>query len=99
MTPFAPTPLLLETASHVVWFQEPEATLQDPIRFVAYAMRYGTAEDIVALENAGIGEEEYRDVLDSAPAGLFDQRSWTYWHLRCGRRVIPPLPTRRISIP
>jgi len=44
---------------------------------------------------AGIIEPaELCEVLDHAPPGIFDRRSWAYWNLKCGREPVPPLPTR-----
>jgi len=41
-----------------------------------------------------VGKDEFREVLDKAPPGVFDVRSWAYWNLKCGRQPTPPLPTR-----
>lgn len=75
--------------------QEPAATLADPVFFLAHVMTYGTIEDLSAL--SGItAKEDYCEVLDHAPPGVFDKRSWAYWHLKCGREPAPPLPVRRL---
>ena len=55
---------------------------------------YGTVEDLRAVQDF-IGLDEFREVRDHAPPGIFDARSWTYWHLKCGRTPAPPLPVRR----
>lgn len=96
MTPFRATPELLHVAERVVWFQKPQDTLAAPVKFLAYAMQYGTADDWVVLQKAGIGLEQYQEALDQAPPGVLDARSWTYWQLKCGRSEVPPLPVRRI---
>jgi hypothetical protein len=98
MKPLAPTPLLTALARRIVWFKEPPETLADPIHFLAYAMKLGTADDLGKLAQAGIGLADFSEVLDRAPAGIFDARSWTYWNLRCGRRAVPPLPTRNLGL-
>ncbi len=98
VSPLPPTSELLEVARRVVWFQAPERTLQDPRRFLAYVMRYGTARDLAALQNAGIGWDHYREALDGAPAGVLDRRSWTYGQLKCGRTEVPPLPARAFVV-
>ncbi len=87
------TPELLGVAQRVVWFKSPEVTLDDPIHFLAHVMTFGTPEDLAAVSNV-VGREELREVLDHAPPGVFDPRSWAYWNLICGRRPPPPLPTR-----
>src|ERR1700733_9873703 len=98
MKPFQPTPELLEVAGRVVWFKEPQETLDNPIHFLAYAMKLGTADDLIALDKAGVSLAHFREVLDNAPAGIFDERSWSYWNLRCGRTPVPPLPVRKLDL-
>ena len=88
------TPALLAVAQRVVWFKEPADALADPVHFLAHVMTYGTVEDLQALQDI-IGMDEFREVLDDAPPGIFDARSWAYWNLKCGRMPVPPLPTRR----
>lgn len=87
------SPELLRVARRVVWFEEPARALADPIRFLAQVMVFGAVEDLIALEGV-IGRADYRDVLDHAPPGIFDARSWAYWNLVCGRWPPPPLPVR-----
>ncbi|MBM5810672.1 MAG: hypothetical protein FJ191_01710 [Gammaproteobacteria bacterium] len=41
-----------------------------------------------------IGTDECSEVLERAPPGVFDARSWAYWNLVCGRVPPPPLPER-----
>ncbi|MBI3795191.1 MAG: hypothetical protein HY280_10780 [Nitrospinae bacterium] len=97
MKPLKQTPELLKLANRVVWFKEPGDALEDPVHFLAYALRYGTAEDLSVLKNAGIGLEQFCEVLDDAPPGVFDLRSWNFWNLKCGRKVVPPLPVRKFD--
>jgi hypothetical protein len=98
MKAFDPTPELLAVARHVLWFEPPEETLADPVRFLTYAMNYGTHSDLVQLHKAGIGLEHYREALAHAPPGIFDKRSWTYWNLKCGHHRVPPLPVRSFGL-
>ena len=94
------TPSLLAVARRVVWFKQPEETLADPIHFLAHVMTYGTAEDLQAL-NDSIGAHALREVLRHPPPGVFDGRSWAYWHYRLGLtppgQPVPPLPQRRFD--
>lgn len=83
----------LPVARRVMWFEEPERALAQPVQFVAHVMMYGGVEDLKALRGI-VGKNEYREVLEHAPSGLFDARSWAYWHLFCDRRPEPPLPVR-----
>ena len=94
MKPLPATPELLRVARRVVWFKEPEEALADPLHFLAHVMTYGTVEDLKALRGV-VGADDFCEVLDHAPPGIFDARSWAYWHLKCGRGPAPPLPVRR----
>ena len=93
MKPLPQSPALLKVAQRVVWFDEPETALAQPLRFLAHVMVYGTVEDLAALRGFA-GKDEFREVLEHAPPGLFDPRSWAYWNLICGRSPPPPLPER-----
>ena len=75
MTPLPATPELLRVARRVVWFKSPEAALADPIHFLAHVMTYGTADDLAAVSGV-IGRDDLCEVLDNAPPGVFDPRSW-----------------------
>jgi hypothetical protein len=86
---------LLQVARRVMWFQEPEHALADPLQFLAHVMVFGTPEDLRVLRGI-VGKDNYREVLEHAPPGIFDPRSWAYWNLVCGRRPAPPLPMRII---
>jgi hypothetical protein len=45
-------------------------------------------EDVKALHGI-VSKDDYREVLQFAPAGVFDVRSWAYWNLVCGRHPTP----------
>lgn len=87
---------LARVAQRVVWFEQPEEALADPIRFVTYAMTYGTHDDMNVIQRY-LSDDELWEVLTHAPPGIFDPRSWAYWHLKLGRYPPPPLPTRRVE--
>ena len=93
MKPLPRTPKLLRVARRIIWFDPPEQTLTDPVRFLAYVMVFGTVEDLRALDGI-VGKDQYREALERAPPGIFDPRSWAYWNLVCGRWPPPPLPER-----
>ncbi|MEZ5583824.1 MAG: hypothetical protein R3F37_14710 [Candidatus Competibacteraceae bacterium] len=40
MRPIPLTPEMAAVARRVIWFEEPEQALSDPVRFLAYAMTY-----------------------------------------------------------
>ncbi len=94
MKPLPLTSALLTVAQRVVWFKEPADALADPAHFLAHVMTYGTVEDLQMLQGI-VDLDEFQEVLDQAPPGIFDSRSWAYWNLKCGRDPAPPLPVRR----
>jgi hypothetical protein len=94
MKPLPNTSALLAVARRVVWFKEPTDALADPVHFLAHVMTYGTVEDLRVVESV-VGEKEFLEALDHAPAGVFDRRSWAYWNLKYGRVPAPPLPMRQ----
>ena len=87
------TPLTLELARRVIWFEPPETALSDPVRFMAYAMTYARHEDMREIRRY-VSDEDIREALDHAPAGIIDPRSWAYWSAKMGRFPAPPLPVR-----
>jgi hypothetical protein len=91
------TPALLRVAQRVMWFEEPERALADPVQFLAHVMVFGSVEDLKALRGIA-GKDDYREVLERAPPGIFDARSWAYWNLVCDRQPTPPLPTRSLPL-
>lgn len=94
MKPLPETPALLAVAERVVWFKPPGEALAEPAHFLAYVMTYGTPEDLRTLQGV-VGLDEFREVLDHTPPGVFDPRSWVYWNLKCGRSPDLPLPVRQ----
>lgn len=86
---------LERVARRLLWFEAPAKALADPVRLLAYAMTYGTHEDMHTLRRY-LGDEDLREALDRAPPGIFDPRSWSYWHLVLDRWPPPPLPERKL---
>jgi len=84
---------LLRVAKKVVWYDRPEQTLEDLKTFLAHLMVYGSAGDLAVVERY-VPEDEFRRVLEDAPAGVFTPEAWKQWHERFGM-VAPPLPRRR----
>lgn len=84
---------LLRVAKKVVWYDRPEQTLGDLKTFLPHLMVYGTAADVVVVERY-VPEEEFRRVLENAPAGVFTEEAWRRWHERF-EMTVPPLPRRR----
>ena len=86
---------LLRVAPNIIWFEPPERALDDPIRFLAYLMTYGMAEE-VAVVMRYVSPDDFREALEQAPPGIFDERSWNYWNLMMDRYPPPPMPKRII---
>ena len=86
---------VLNVARNVIWFEPPERALTDPIRFLAYLMTYGTADEVTVIMRY-LDYDDFREALDRAPPGIFDARSWNYWHLMTDRYPSPPMPKRVI---
>ncbi len=87
---------LKEVSHRIIWFENPEKALSDPIRFIAYAMTYGTHEDMKIVREY-LTDDDLIESLDKAPPGIFDGRSWAYWNLKMDRYPTPPMPTRRFD--
>jgi hypothetical protein len=90
------TPLTLDLARRIIWFEPPDHALADPIRFMAYAMTYARHEDMRVIRRY-VSDDDMRDALDQAPPGIIDPRSWAYWNSKMGRYPPPPLPVRRFT--
>jgi hypothetical protein len=95
MKPLPQNSDLLKVAPGVIWFESPERALENPIRFLTYLMTYGTADE-VAIVMRYVSLDDFREALEHAPPGIFDERSWNYWHLVTGRHPPPPMPVRVI---
>ena len=79
-----------------VWWQPPEETLADRKLFLAQIMTLGTVEDVRWMLAAASGDE-LRAVLRDPPVGVFNPRSWSFWHLRLGLNPVTALPVRRLA--
>ncbi len=92
---FPRSPGLLSIARRLIWWMPPEESLEYPTRFLAQVMTLGTWDDVQIVRRE-FGDGRLREVLLDAPPGVFDQRSWHYWHHVFGLQPVPPLPRRRI---
>jgi hypothetical protein len=86
---------LEEVASRLFWWKTPTEALAYPNRFLAQVMTYGTIEDL-AVVKCHFPESAFREVLADPPAGVFDPRSWAYWHVRFGLEPPVELPRRHL---
>lgn len=96
MRPIPVTARTLEVARRIVWLEEPEKALADPIRLMAYAMAYARHKDMRVLGQY-VSDDDFRQALDCAPPGIIDPRAWAYWNLKMGRYPCPPLPKRTFN--
>ena len=86
---------LISLAKKYIWWKKPETAVQDIDHLLSYVMTFGTFDDVnAALEL--LGEEPFRDAIRNAPPGVFNIRSWNYWHLKLKLGSPPPLPIREI---
>ena len=89
-------PELLNIARRLIWWLPAEEALELSARFLAQVMTLGTWYDVQSVR-AQVGDERFRQTLTDAPPGVFDLRSWHYWHHVFGIKPVPPLPRRRFS--
>jgi hypothetical protein len=90
------TPETDALAARIIWFEQPEKALADPIRFMAYVMTHATPEDLVIVKRY-LSDDDFREALDKAPPGIIDPRSWAYWNSKFGRYPPPPMPQRKLG--
>jgi hypothetical protein len=85
---------LIPVARRVFWWGDAENWVQDELRLAAQVMTFGNFDD-VRLTLRLLGDKTFVDALKSAPAGVFDPKSWTFWHAYY-RLPLPPLPARKL---
>ena len=83
-------------AKRLFSWKSPAEALSDQHRFLAQVMTYGTIQDLSTTLRY-YPKSALREVLDNAPPGVFDIRSWHYWHLVFGISPVPELPKRRLA--
>ena len=82
-------------ARKYVWWQPPDRALADRRFFLAQVMTLGSVADVRWLLSL-VPEEDLRGVLRDPPAGVFNGRSWRFWHLWLGCVPVPELPVRPV---
>jgi hypothetical protein len=70
-------------AARVIWWQRPEVSLGNVPRFLMQVMTLGSWSEVQEAREA-FGEEAMRNALVNAEPGVFDGKSWTYWHVVFG---------------
>lgn len=86
-------PRTIAVARKYVWWQPPERAIDDARTLLAQVMTLGVLEDVRWLLDS-VSQESLRQVLGDPPIGVFNGRSWHFWHLRLGCKPVPPLPKR-----
>jgi hypothetical protein len=76
-----------------MWWRTPEEAWAEPRRLLQQVMAIGLPGHVTEARRHWT-EEEFRDALRTAPPGVFDPRSWAYWHTVLGMLPVPPLPAR-----
>ena len=84
-----------EIARRRIWWKTPEEALRDPVRVASQVMCLGTWDEVQALRRA-LGDAWFQRALQDPPPGVFDARSWNFWHIRLGLTPVPPLPDRAL---
>ena len=82
-------------ARKYVWWQSPEATLADARLLLAQLMTLGTVDDVRWLLSV-TSADDLLGVLRDPPVGIFNARSWSFWHVRLSLDAVPDLPVRRL---
>ncbi len=85
---------LAPVAQRVFWWGHPAEWLDDAIRFVAQVMTYGDWSDTCTTLRL-LGDPLFQEVLAHAPPGVFDRKSWSFWH-HYYHLGVPSLPTRKL---
>jgi hypothetical protein len=87
---------LERVAKRLFWWKTPAEALADRKRFLAQVMTYGNVQDL-ATTLRHFPRSALREVLVDPPPGVFDPRSWNYWHVVFGITPTPELPKRRFA--
>lgn len=76
------------------WWQDQGP--KTPLRIAAQVMALGSLEDIQRVREAH-GDSIFAEVLANPPQGLFDAKTWSFWHQKVGISPIPPLPSQSVA--
>ena len=98
MDPIDRNALKSYASKYICWKTQDEAVAM-PERVIAQVMNIGDYDDVQALAEQ-VGDNVFRDVLNNAVIGQFNERSWIYWHYRLGLAdldQVPPMPGRYLA--
>ena len=77
----------------LLWWMSPEDARARPRRLLQQVMAIGLPAHVAEARDHWT-EAEFRVALHNAPPGVFDPRSWAYWHTVLNLLPVPPLPKR-----
>ena len=83
------TAVVDESLQRLFWWKG--KTPPTPARVAAQVMVYGNLDDFQKVRELH-GNHIFLEVLDNPPPGVFDAKSWVFWHKKLNREIIPPLP-------
>jgi hypothetical protein len=83
-------------AQRVHWWKTPAESIANTSDFLCRVMALGLWEDVIYVIEK-YGEQALRSALNEAPPGVFDPKSWNYWHRRFGFSLVPALPKREFK--
>jgi len=86
----------LGMAAKYVWWKEPPEALADFRLFIAQMMTFGTMGDTRWMLDT-YRASELRHVLRNPPPGVFNGRSWHFWHHKLGMPSVPEMPVRSMG--
>ena len=79
----------------LLWWVSPEEAWAQPLRLLQQVMAIGLPVHVAEARRLW-SQDEFRAALRAAPPGVFDPRSWAYWHTVLGMLPTPPLPQRQL---
>jgi hypothetical protein len=90
---------LARLAKRYIWWKTVDQAMENPEQIVAQVMNMGDWNDVCRLVDY-VGDEGLCRVIKQAEIGMFNERSWHYWHYRLGLTkmgCVPALPARKLS--
>lgn len=82
-------------AKTYVWWKKPQQALDDQNHFLCQIMRWASWDDAMTVLTF-YGNEAFMKALQESPPGIFDERSWNFWHCWFGLKT-PEMPLRKIG--
>jgi len=90
---------LARLAKRYIWWKTVDQAMENPEQIVAQVMNMGEWDDVCRLVDY-VADEGLCRVIKQAEIGMFNERSWHYWHSRLGLikvGYVPALYARKLS--